>query len=60
MIARGDILLEKGELLNFLQSKYRDGRDTWLKADEVVRAWEDEYRYQSGSGVSWRYRQLSN
>lgn len=40
-----DILyfLEKGELLN-LQSKYRDGRDTWLKADEVVRAWEDEYR----------------
>jgi hypothetical protein len=40
-----DILyfLEKGELLN-LQSKYRDGRDTWLKADEVVRTWEDEYR----------------
>lgn len=40
-----DILyfLEKGELLN-LQSKYKDGRDTWLKADEVVRTWEDEYR----------------
>ena len=40
-----DILyfLEKGELLN-LQSKYREGRDTWLKADEVVRTWEDEYR----------------
>jgi hypothetical protein len=40
-----DILyfLEKGELLN-LQSKYKEGRDTWLKADEVVRTWEDEYR----------------
>ena len=40
-----DILyfLEKGELLN-LQSKYREGRDTWLKADEVVRSWEDGYR----------------
>jgi len=40
-----DILyfFEKGELLN-LQSKYSEGRDTWLKADEIVRTWEDEYR----------------
>lgn len=40
-----DILyfFEKGELLN-LQSKYREGRNTWLKADEIVRTWEDEYR----------------
>lgn len=40
-----DILyyFEKGELLN-LQSRYLDGRDTWLRADEVVRTWEDEYR----------------
>jgi hypothetical protein len=40
-----DILyyFEKGELLN-LQSKYRDGRSTWLKADEIVRTWEDEFR----------------
>jgi uncharacterized protein len=40
-----DILyfMEKGQLLN-LQSKYQDGRDTWLKADEIVRVWEDEFR----------------
>ena len=37
-----DILyyLEKGELLN-LGSNYSSGRDTWLKADEVVQQWED-------------------
>lgn len=40
-----DILyyLEKGELLS-LQNKYKDSRDTWLKADEYVRTWEDEFR----------------
>lgn len=44
-----DILyfLEKGELLN-LQGKYTEGRDTWLKADEVVRTWEDEFRTNPG------------
>jgi hypothetical protein len=37
-----DILyyLEKGELLN-LGSDYSAGRDSWLKADEVVQQWED-------------------
>ena len=40
-----DILyyFEKGQLLN-LQNKYQDGRNTWLKADEIVRTWEDEFR----------------
>lgn len=40
-----DILyyLEKGELLS-LQNKYKDSRDTWLKADEYVRTWEDEFK----------------
>lgn len=40
-----DILyyLEKGELLN-LGSEYAAGRDSWLKADEVVRQWEDEFK----------------
>lgn len=43
-----DILyfLEKGELLN-LQSKYKEGRDTWLKSDEYIRTWEDEYKTNS-------------
>lgn len=43
-----DILyfFEKGELLT-LQNKYKDGRDTWLKADDIVRTWEDEYRTNS-------------
>lgn len=37
-----DILyhLEKGELLT-LDSNYPAGRDSWLKADEFVREWED-------------------
>ncbi|MBS1189103.1 MAG: hypothetical protein H6R10_895 [Rhodocyclaceae bacterium] len=43
-----DILyyLEKGELLS-LQNKYKDGRDSWLKADEFVRTWEDEFKTNS-------------
>lgn len=40
-----DILyyLEKGELLT-LDSNYPAGRDAWLKADEVVREWEDSLK----------------
>ncbi|MFZ4536244.1 COG3014 family protein [Propionivibrio sp.] len=40
-----DILyyFEKGELLT-LDSSYAPGRDSWLKADEVVRDWEDNVR----------------
>ena len=40
-----DILyfLEKGELLA-LDSDYPGSRDTWLKADEFVRTWEDAVR----------------
>lgn len=40
-----DILyyLEKGELLT-LDGDYPAGRDTWLKADEFVREWEDSVK----------------
>lgn len=40
-----DILyfLEKGELLT-LDSNYAAGRESWLKADEVVREWEDSVK----------------
>ena len=40
-----DILyyLEKGELLT-LDSNYAGGRDSWLKADEFVRDWEDSVK----------------
>jgi hypothetical protein len=40
-----DILyfFEKGELLR-LGSDYEPSRDTWLKADEIIQTWEDEYR----------------
>ena len=40
-----DILyyLEKGELLT-LDEDYPAGRDTWLKADEFVREWEDSVK----------------
>lgn len=40
-----DILyyFEKGELLT-LESDYANGRETWLKADEFVREWEDSVR----------------
>jgi hypothetical protein len=40
-----DILyyFEKGELLN-LGSNYAAGRDAWLKADEIVRQWEEELK----------------
>lgn len=40
-----DILyfLEKGELLT-LDGDYPVGRDTWLKADEFVREWEDSVK----------------
>ena len=34
---------EKGELLT-LDSNYPSGRDSWLKADEFVRSWEDSVR----------------
>lgn len=33
--------LEKGNLLRF-NSQFRESRDTWLKADEKVRIWEEE------------------
>ena len=40
-----DILfyLEKGELLT-LDNSYPEARDTWLKADEFVREWEDSVK----------------
>lgn len=40
-----DILyyLEKGELLT-LDNNYLEGRDTWLKADELVREWEESVK----------------
>ncbi|MGL5632969.1 MAG: COG3014 family protein [Azovibrio sp.] len=40
-----DILFyfEKGEVLN-LQKEYERSRDTWLVADSIIRAWEDEFR----------------
>jgi hypothetical protein len=47
-----DILyyLEKGELLT-LASDYPAGRDSWLKADEFVRAWEDSVRADAGKVI---------
>ena len=43
-----DILyyFEKGELLT-LDSNYSAGRDSWLKADEFVREWEDNVKTDS-------------
>lgn len=40
--AEPDLLyhLEKGELLR-MKGAIAESRDTWLKADETVRAWED-------------------
>jgi hypothetical protein len=40
-----DILyfLEKGELFS-LGSNYTTSRDTWLKGDEIVQAWENDFR----------------
>jgi hypothetical protein len=40
-----DILyyFEKGELLS-LDNDYSGGRDAWLKADEVVQVWENEFK----------------
>lgn len=35
--------MEKGQVL-FLNSDYQAGRDTWLKGDEIVRQWEDEFK----------------
>jgi hypothetical protein len=34
---------EKGELLR-MNGDYAQSRDAWLYADEIVKAWEDEYR----------------
>jgi hypothetical protein len=40
-----DILyyLEKGEIFS-LGGNYADGRDSWLKADEIIQLWENEFR----------------
>ncbi|MEI7611997.1 MAG: hypothetical protein WCK63_03750 [Betaproteobacteria bacterium] len=40
-----DILyfLEKGELLS-LGSNYASSRDSWLKGDEIIQIWENEFR----------------
>ena len=38
--------LEKGELQH-LGSDYQASRETWLKGDEIVQAWENEFRINS-------------
>jgi len=47
-----DILyfLEKGELLT-LDGDYPAGRESWLKADEFVREWEDSVKADSGKVI---------
>ncbi|MFZ4536740.1 hypothetical protein [Propionivibrio sp.] len=44
-----DILyfFEKGELFS-LGSNYTTSRDSWLKSDEVIQAWENDFRTNSG------------